>query len=172
MGRPVSWSRSPRASSAFRNPKARCPGRAWWPRRFCVRSTMPRRSCAAPTIGSGVSSPAGHDTRSAFFTRCSTTTYGPSTLIRSWCPHVCVTNLQAMTYRLPGTKPNQYSNRCSIKVGTYAPHQPTGSRTMRRQFNPYTRSPRHPMGETHPTQAPSAGPSSASSFLWSDSSCG
>lgn len=32
----------------FRNPKARCPGRAWWPRRFCVRSTMPRRSSAAP----------------------------------------------------------------------------------------------------------------------------
>ena len=72
---------------------------------------------------------AGHDTRSAFLTRCSTTTYGPSTLIRSWCPHACVTNLQAMTYRLPGTKPNQYSNKCSIKVGTYAPHQPT--RTLR-----------------------------------------
>lgn len=32
----------------FRNPRARCPGRAWWPRRFCVRSTMPRRSSAAP----------------------------------------------------------------------------------------------------------------------------
>lgn len=32
----------------FRNPKARCPGRAWWPRRFCVQSTMPRRSSAAP----------------------------------------------------------------------------------------------------------------------------
>lgn len=32
----------------FRNPRARCPGRAWWPRRFCVRSTMPRRSSSAP----------------------------------------------------------------------------------------------------------------------------
>lgn len=32
----------------FRNPRARCPGRAWWPRRFCVRSTMPRRSFSAP----------------------------------------------------------------------------------------------------------------------------
>ena len=32
----------------FRNPRARCPGRAWWPRRFCVQSTMPRRSSAAP----------------------------------------------------------------------------------------------------------------------------
>lgn len=63
---------------------------------------------------------AGHGTRSAFLTRCSTTTYGPSTLIRSWCPHACVTNLQAMTYRLPGTKPNQYSNKCSIEVGTCA----------------------------------------------------
>lgn len=54
---------------------------------------------------------AGHDTRSAFLTRCSTTTYGPSTLIRSWCPHACVTNLQAMTYRLPENK-----NRTSIRT--------------------------------------------------------
>lgn len=29
-------------------PRARCPGRAWWPRRFCVQSTMPRRSSSAP----------------------------------------------------------------------------------------------------------------------------
>lgn len=40
-------------------------------------------------------------------------------------PAIAVAGLLAMAYRLPGTKPNQYSNRCSIKVGTYAPHQPT-----------------------------------------------
>lgn len=32
-----------------------------------------------------------------------------------------------MAGRLPGTKPNQYSNRCSITVGADAPRRPTGT---------------------------------------------
>ena len=47
------------------------------------------------------------------------------------------------------------TNPNPTNLNTRNRNQPTGSRTMRRQFNPYTRSPRHPMGETHPTQAPS-----------------
>lgn len=36
---------------------------------------------------------------------------------------------QRLAGRPPGTKPNQYSNKCSIKAGADAPHRPTRGST-------------------------------------------